>query len=101
MNLVNIEFDPLALLELNDAVEYYNFKLKGLGDRFKKDVQLGLKRISDHPDAWQNQTARTRRFVLNSFPYKIVYTRKREKIIVLAIANSHRKPDYWVNRETT
>lgn len=96
---MKIEFDPLALLELNDAVEYYNFQLQGLGDRFKDDIKLGLKRISEHSDAWQYQTSCSRRFVLNSFPYKIVYTVRNDHIIVLAIANSHRKPDYWINRE--
>ena len=96
---MKIDFDPLALLELNDAVEYYNFQLQGLGDRFKEDIKHGLKKISDHPNAWQLQTLRSRRFVLNTFPYKIVYTIKEEQIIVLAIANSHRKPDYWIDRE--
>lgn len=95
---MTIEFDPLALLELNDAVEYYNFKLAGLGDRFKDDVRIGINRILEYPDAWQHQTTRTRRFVLNSFPYKIIYAIRAEKIIVLAIANSHREPDYWVDR---
>ncbi|MBB6482694.1 type II toxin-antitoxin system RelE/ParE family toxin [Spirochaeta isovalerica] len=96
---MTIEFDPLALLELNDAVEYYNFKLAGLGDRFKDDVRIGINRILEYPDAWQQQTSRTRRFVLNSFPYKIIYAIQTERIIILAIANSHREPDYWVNRQ--
>lgn len=96
---MKIDFDPLALLELNDTVEYYNFQHQGLGDRFKKDVKSGLKKISDHPNAWQLQTSRSRRFVLNSFPYKIVYAIKKDQIIILAIANSHRKPDYWIDRE--
>ena len=46
---MNIDFDPLALLELNDAVDYYNFQLEGLGARFKDDIKQGLKKISDHP----------------------------------------------------
>ena len=42
---MNIDFDPLALLELNDAVDYYNFQHEGLGDRFKENVKQGLKNI--------------------------------------------------------
>jgi len=95
---MQIEFDPLAILELNDTTEYYNFKLEGLGDRFREDIRNGLKRISDYPDAWQHQTSRTRRFVLNSFPYKIIYAVRKDIISILAIANSHREPDYWVDR---
>jgi len=36
---MNINFDPLALLELNDAVDYYNFQLEGPCDRFKEYVK--------------------------------------------------------------
>ena len=93
-----VEFDPLAAAELNDAVEYYNFQLEGLGNRFKEDIGNGIKRISDYPEAWQHQTKRTRRFVLNSFPYKIIYAVKSNRIIILAIAHSHREPDYWIDR---
>jgi hypothetical protein len=95
---MEIEFDPLAILELNDATDYYNFKLNGLGDRFKEDVKKGIQKIVDYPDAWQHQTSRTRRFVLNSFPYKIVYAVQNDKIIIIAVANSHREPDYWIDR---
>ncbi len=97
---MRVEFDPLAILELQDAVDYYNFQLFGLGDRFKADIQKSIGRIVSYPDAWEQQTSRTRRFVLKSFPYKIIYALDNDTIIVLAIANAHRKPDYWVNRDT-
>ena len=96
---MNIEFDPLALYEMNDAIEYYNFKLQGLGDRFKDDVKKGIQRIIEYPYAWQQQTTRTRRFLLNSFPYKIIYSVKKDNIYILAIANTHREPDYWIDRQ--
>ncbi len=96
---MEVVFDPLALLELRDAVEYYNFQLEGLGDRFKVEVQLGIQRIVSYPEAWQYQTERTRRFILKSFPYKIIYAIDNNTIIVVAIANSHREPDYWVDRK--
>jgi hypothetical protein len=95
---MDVEFDPLPLLEMNDAVEYYNYKHQGLGDRFKEDVKKGLLRIIDYPNAWQHQTLKTRRFLLNSFPYKIIYSIRKDKIFILAIANTHREPDYWVDR---
>ncbi|MDC7221812.1 MAG: hypothetical protein PQJ59_17905 [Spirochaetales bacterium] len=72
-----VEFDPLALFELNDAVEYYNFKLSGLGDRFRKDVGKGIDRIIEYPKAWQCQTSRTRRFLLNLFPFKTYDEREK------------------------
>ncbi len=32
-------------------------------------------------------------------PYKMIYSIMGDQIFVLAIANSHRKPDYWIDRE--
>jgi hypothetical protein len=36
---MKIEFTNYAFYELRDAVDYYNLKLEGLGDRFKENVQ--------------------------------------------------------------
>ncbi len=47
-----IEFLPIAKLELDEAVEYYNIQLEGLGDKFKVEVQTSLKRVSIFPQAW-------------------------------------------------
>ena len=96
---MKIEFTIHAYYELRDAVDYYNLKLEGLGDRFKENVQEGLTRIEAYPDAWEKQTESTRRYVLNRFPYKIVYRVLNDVIYILAIACSHRNPDYWVDRD--
>jgi hypothetical protein len=32
------------------------------------------------------------------FPYFIAYIIRRETIVIVAVAHSHRKPDYWVDR---
>jgi hypothetical protein len=36
---MKIEFTIHAYYEFRDAVDYYNLKLEGLGDRFKENVQ--------------------------------------------------------------
>ena len=41
-----------------------------------------------------------RRVNLRVFPYCIAYLLKDEKIWILAIAHSHRKPEYWIERTT-
>lgn len=95
---MKILFDPLAVNELNDAVEYYNLCDPGLGDRFKDSVYQGIQKIMEYPGAWQHQSERTRRFVLKTFPYKIIYSLEDDLLYILAIASSHREPDYWIDR---
>lgn len=96
---MKIEFSIYAHYELRDAIEYYNLKLESLGERFKDSILEGLKRIKEYPDAWEKQTETTRRYVLNRFPFKIIYRVKNNIIYVLAIACSHRKPEYWIDRD--
>ena len=65
---MKILFDPLAVNELNDAVEYYNLCDPGLGNRFRDSVYQGIRKIIEYPQAWQHQAERTRRFILKTFP---------------------------------
>ena len=94
---MKVRFTEIASLELADAVDYYNLQLSGLGDRFKSEVKKGIERIIEHPKAWQKQTGSTRRYIIKNFPYKIIYKISLDVIYIIAIACSHRKPDYWVD----
>jgi hypothetical protein len=39
---MKVLFDKLANLELDDASEYYEFEVPGLGVRFKEEVKRGI-----------------------------------------------------------
>ena len=47
-----VVFNEIALAELNDAVTCYELELEGLGERFRKEIQNGIKRIAKNPNAW-------------------------------------------------
>jgi len=36
--------------------------------------------------------------MIKSFPYGIIYQAKEEEIVIVAVANLHRKPNYWIDR---
>ena len=91
-------FSTPALRELNEAINYYELEVEGLGSRFKAEVDLAQKRISAYPFAWPFEKADVRKCLLHKFPYKILYIVHREEIIVLAVAHQHREPDYWIPR---
>ena len=55
-------------------------------------------RIAQFPEAWHPLSKRTRRCLVKRFPYGVIYTKRGEEIIIIAVANLHRKPDYWKNR---
>jgi hypothetical protein len=95
---MRIRFLETARIELDDAIEYYNYEVPGLGDAFLTEVLNALDRIGKYPEAWQPSSKRTRRCQIRRFPYGIMYQIRKDEILVVAIANLHRKPDYWKDR---
>ena len=96
---MKILFHFEAEKELLDAINYYNERSKGLGLEFAKEAYSAIKRIKAFPNAWSKLSKNTRRCLLNRFPYGIVYSIKDNEIIILAIMQLNKKPDYWKNRK--
>ena len=95
---MKIRFLEIAQVELDDAIEYYNYEAPGLGNEFLAEVLNALDRIGKFPEAWHPCSKRTRRCQTRRFPYGIIYQIRETEILVVAIANLHRKPDYWQDR---
>lgn len=95
---MRIRFLEIAQIELDEAIKYYNYELLGLGETFLTEVLNTLDRIGEFPEAWHPCSKRTRRCQTRRFPYGIIYQIRKDEILVIAIANLHRKPDYWKDR---
>lgn len=95
---MNAVFASLAQQEVDDAVAWYDDQMPGLGERFKSEVRHGLARIEAHPVAWPVERGEVRKYLLNRFPYKLLYAIEPTQLVILAVAHQHRRPDYWVDR---
>jgi len=95
---VEIRFLEIAQIELDETIEYYNSESPGLGDSFLLEALNTIERIRHFPKAWQPFSSTTRRCQLRRFPYGIIYQILNTEILVVAVANLHRKPDYWQDR---
>ena len=95
---MKLAFSALARDELAEAKRYYNQQQLGLGKQFHQEAEIAAKRILEHPLAWQFERAPFRRFLLNRFPYKMLYVVENERILVIAVSHQHRQPDYWIER---
>jgi len=95
---MKIDFLEIAQIELDEVVAYYNNEVPGLGDAFLAEVLAALERIDVLPEAWHPCSKRSRRCQTRRFPYGIIYQVRGEQILIVAVANLHRKPDYWEDR---
>ena len=95
---MKVRFLKAARLELRLAFESYRSIRRELGEDFLNKVQNGVDYIRDHPLAWQQGSRGSRRYILNRFPYAIVYKVYDDGIVIIAVAHLSREPDYWQDR---
>jgi len=95
---MKITFLKTAQYELDETIEYYDHESPGLGGAFLAQVLKALKMIDEFPEAWHPCSKRTRRCQTHRFPYGIVYQIRDQEILIVAVANLHREPEYWLDR---
>jgi toxin ParE1/3/4 len=88
-------FHEDAEQEFLEAIEYYEESELGLGLRFSEEVYSTIKRICEFPQAWERMDSNTRRCLTNKFPFGVLYRISNNEILVMAIMNLHRLPNYW------
>jgi hypothetical protein len=55
-------------------------------------------RVVDFPKAWSILDGDVRRSLVKRFPYGVLYSEELDGILILAVMNLHRAPDYWKHR---
>ena len=83
---------------MQTAAAYYAGRAQGLGEAFLDEIEQGLRRIQEFPRLWPVYEGEYRRYLLQRFPYGLMYRIDPEKIFILAVAHLHRHPGYWKNR---
>ena len=95
---MNYSFHPLAEVELNEGIEHYNNCKLNLGFEFAKEVYNTIQNILNFPNAWTSLSENTKRCLTNRFPYGIIYTLESDEIIIIAVMQLTREPNYWESR---
>nr|CBX30281.1 hypothetical protein N47_D30900 [uncultured Desulfobacterium sp.] len=80
-------------------MEYYEEQRAGLGLRLKEEIDQHAKWITRNSDIPRIRKGGYRRVNIKVFPCYIVYIIHENILWILAIANSHKKPEYWIKRK--
>ena len=81
---------PIAFTDADEAVTYYEKKLKGLGNRFYNSLLVSLEEIQSNPFHHSFIKQPVRRHIISKFPYKIYYLVSKEMIYVIGISHAKR-----------
>jgi plasmid stabilization system protein ParE len=95
---VNVRFLTIAEQEIDDTYHWFEERTEGSGLDFLKEIDRVIRRISTFPLAALEIEPEIRRSLLTRFPYAIFYGIDGQTIIVIAVAHTHRKPRYWIDR---
>ena len=93
--LRQVEYHPEAKFEMSESANWYDNQVKGLGLEFLLEVRKAEFKIVKNPKLCSIYEAGTRRYLMKSFPFSIIYLTSEEKIQVVAIGHCKRKPGYW------
>jgi len=91
-------FHPEAKEELFEAINYFEKCRSGLGLEFAKEIFSTIQRIVHFPSAWSKFSENTRRCLTNRFPFGVIYRIIEDEIIIIAVMQLNRKPNYWKKR---
>jgi ParE-like toxin of type II ParDE toxin-antitoxin system len=94
MKKYNVIFSASAIIDIEEAVIYYNEQQKNLGKKFAKEIRSTLNSIKRNPFYASIRYADIRCAVVPVFPFLIHYHIETEtkKVRILSVYNTYRKP---------
>jgi len=99
---MNARYLPGAEAELDSEIARYERIRSGLGIEFRDEVERIAALIADNVWIGQSVNAGTntplRAFVLERFPYRLVYSVDKTGILIVALAHQHQRSWYWRHR---
>ncbi len=96
--MTSVIFDPDARTEFLASVQYYEDCRHGLGHGFRIAVNSATEKIKESPFRYRTLHAPFRRYLLQKFPFSIIYSIEPDHIRIIAVAHTKRKPGYWLER---
>ena len=91
-------FRPEAEEEMIASAVFYETKSNGLGHKFLNEIARSLDLISSSPKTWPVFFDDIKRFLLQRFPFGLLYEIHDDYIYIIAVMHLHREPFYWKNR---
>ena len=93
-----IEYHSSARAEARAAAKWYADRDPNVSRRFVAELNGLLRAVSEAPHTFPVYEAGTRRALMRSFPYAIVFLDERDRTYVVAVAHAKRRPGHWQSR---
>jgi plasmid stabilization system protein ParE len=93
-----LEIHPAAQAEAEAAVRFYAQRNPRVAIAFAEELDAAISRIADDPHIFLAHDFGTRRVLLRTFPFGVVFRLVDATVLIVAIAHGSRRPGYWLGR---
>jgi toxin ParE1/3/4 len=93
-----VVFTLAAREEMFQAMDWYDARRPGLGERFAAEIDVLVGGIRENPDRFASVGKGVRRAMLRDFPYGLYFLADSDLIQVIACLHSSRNPMRWRGR---
>jgi toxin ParE1/3/4 len=95
---VRVRLHPLADRELEEVTAFYRRSSPRAAEGFVAEFARAQALLAERPEAGAVVEDAIRRFVLDRYPYGVVYEIGSDHVLILALAHHRRRPAYWRRR---
>ncbi|MEQ1744398.1 MAG: type II toxin-antitoxin system RelE/ParE family toxin [Saprospiraceae bacterium] len=93
-----VDFHPLAEVELDEALSWYESQRTGLGQEFFNDYLEIEARLMESPEQFPIVLDNLRMAVFPKFPYSAFFVILPGAVLIYAIFHQKRNPEVWAER---
>lgn len=101
MSRYQIKILPDALQDIQQATDWYNEQLPGLGTRFQKQTIRQINKLKSVAASYHIRYSEVRCMVIRKFPFMVHFTLNEQQNIVaiFAVFHTSRNPQIWTKRK--
>ncbi len=90
--------NPLAEKDLEEIALFYEKRSARLGTEFLNAFERALEIILSNPEIGRTIERNIRRYVMQKFPFSIIYQTVDADVYVLAVLHQRQEPNSWKSR---
>ena len=84
--------------EFTEALCWYAGRSQHAAEQFDAEFDKALETISTNPRRFPLCDERHRFYLMDRYPYQVIYREEHDDVIVIAVAHAKRRPRYWAGR---
>jgi plasmid stabilization system protein ParE len=84
--------------EYTEALRWYAERSIQAAEGFDAEFDKALETISADPNRFPRCGDRHRFYLMDRYPYQVIYREEANEILIVAIAHAKRRPGYWAGR---